>query len=147
MRVRCGNKNNTKINPTDNATLPRCERSEIQTLPEDALPAFLGAIAGHEFEAVFFTTVFTGLRKGEVLGLTWGCVDFERGTVLINKQLRLDRGTRSGYNLYPPKTTSRAGSPRADGHAAALAGADAPTGTREEGRGALTQPGGVGFHK
>ena len=28
------------------------------------------------FEELFLVTLFTGLRQGEVLGLTWDCVDF-----------------------------------------------------------------------
>jgi len=92
-----------KLNPADNVTLPRIEKAEVQTLPEDVLPRFLEAIEGHPFASVYFVTVFTGLRKGEVLGLTWDCVDFERGTVLINKQLQLDRGSRNGYNLVSTK--------------------------------------------
>jgi len=92
-----------RTNPSDNITLPRIEKVEIQTLPEDALPAFLQAIESHKFASVYFVTLFTGLRKGEVLGLTWDCVDFQRGTVLINKQLQLDRGTRSGYKLVSTK--------------------------------------------
>ena len=35
--------------------------------------------------------LFTGMRKGEVMGLTWDVVDFARGTVLINKQLQRPR--------------------------------------------------------
>ena len=29
--------------------------------------------------------VFTGLRLGEAMGLTWDCVDFEKGALNINK--------------------------------------------------------------
>ena len=90
-------------NPADNAILPRCDKPEIQTLPEDALPLFLEAIAGHEFEAVLFTTVFTGMRKGEVLGLSWDCVDFERGTLFVKRQLQKKNGSSSGYVLITPK--------------------------------------------
>ena len=90
-------------NPADNAKLPRCDRPEIQTLPEDALPLFLEAIAGHEFEAVFFVAVFTGMRKGEVLGLSWDCVDFDRGTLFVKRQLQ--KKNAAGMILRPCKAT------------------------------------------
>ena len=48
-------------------------------------------IKGDEYEHLFFVTLFTGLRKGEVLGLTWDAVDFSRGTLLIDKQLQRPR--------------------------------------------------------
>ena len=79
-------------NPADNINLPRVERPAVQPVPEDVLPAFLKAIQGHEFEAVYIVTVFTGMRRGEVLGLSWDCVDFERGTVYIRQQLLKKRG-------------------------------------------------------
>ena len=40
----------------------------------------------------------TGLRRGEALGMTWGCVDFERGTVRVEQSLAKD-GT-----IHTPKT-------------------------------------------
>jgi len=89
-------------NPADNITLPRVERPDIQPMPENVLPAFLEAIQGHEFEAVYFVTVFTGLRKGEVLGLTWDNVDFERGVVCVRQQLIKKRGEKS-FILASPK--------------------------------------------
>jgi len=89
-------------NPADNKNLPRVERPDIQPIPENILPAFLEAIQGHEFEAVFFVTVFTGMRKGEVLGLTWSNVDFERGTVCIRQQLLKKRG-ENAFMLTSPK--------------------------------------------
>ena len=31
------------------------------------------------------------MREGEILGLKWSCVDFDSGTILIDKQLRKDQ--------------------------------------------------------
>jgi integrase len=44
----------------------------------------------------------TGLRQGEVLGLTWDCVDFENNTLLVNKQHSIDRRTKE-YRFSSPK--------------------------------------------
>jgi len=90
-------------NPADNVVLPRIEKSETQTIQEDDLPRFLQAIEGHRYEAVYFVTVFTGLRKGEVLGLTWDCVDFERGLLVISRQLQRNRGEGASYILTSTK--------------------------------------------
>ena len=81
-------------NPSDGMVLPRIEKVEMNTLPENALPNFLQAISGHDYEAVYFVAIFTGMRRGKVLGLTWDCVDFEGGTLYVNKQLiKNDDGT------------------------------------------------------
>ena len=56
--------------------------------------AFCETIKAAGYENVLFVTVFTGLRQGEVLGLTWDCVDFERGTLLINKQHNKAKGEK-----------------------------------------------------
>lgn len=77
-----------RFNPSDACELPRVERKEIKPLDNEAIGAFLKAIHGHRFEALYLTTIFTGMRRGEVCGLTWDCVDFERGSILINKQLQ-----------------------------------------------------------
>ena len=90
-------------NPADNATLPRCDKPELQTMTEDVLPLFLEAIAGHDFEAIYFTSVFTGLRQGEILGLSWSCVDFDKGVLYIKQQLQWERGEKGAYVLISPK--------------------------------------------
>lgn len=82
-----------RFNPTDSCKLPRVEKSEIKPLDEDAITAFLNAIQGHRWESVYTVTLFTGLRQGEVLGLTWTCVDFARGVILIDRQLQKNRET------------------------------------------------------
>lgn len=75
-------------------TLPRIERKQIKPLEDEELSAFLKEIRGNPYELVYFVTVFTGLRQGEVLGLTWDCVNFEKQTLLINKQHGKKKGTR-----------------------------------------------------
>ena len=52
---------------------------------------FLDAVKGHPLELLYTITLFTGLREGEALGLTWDRVDFMRGTILISKQLQKEK--------------------------------------------------------
>lgn len=77
-----------RFNPSDACTLPRSERKELKPLDDDAINAFLTAVKGHPYETVFLVTLFTGMRQGEVLGLTWECVDLDNSSLLINKQLQ-----------------------------------------------------------
>ena len=74
-------------------TLPRIGKKQIKPLEDDELCTFLKEIRGDTYELVYFVTVFTGLRQGEVLGLTWDCVNFEKHTLLINKQHSKKKGT------------------------------------------------------
>lgn len=92
-----------KFNPADACKLPRVERAEIKPLDDDAITRFLKVIHGHQFENIYLVTLFTGMREGEVLGLTWDCIDFKKGTILINKQLQKVRGSGGEYVFVSPK--------------------------------------------
>lgn len=83
-----------RSDPLAAVTLPRIEKKQIKPLEDEELCAFLKEIRGNPYELVYFVTVFTGLRQGEVLGLTWDCVNFEKQTLLINKQHGKKKGTR-----------------------------------------------------
>ncbi|MCL2747807.1 MAG: site-specific integrase [Oscillospiraceae bacterium] len=95
--------NYIKFNPSDACTLPRWERKEIKPLEGAEVSAFLKAIDGHKYETVYTVTLFTGMRQGEALGLTWPCVDFERGTILINRQLQKEKKKGGHYQLVTIK--------------------------------------------
>ena len=92
-----------RFNPADACTLPRVERPELHPLDERETWAFLEAIRGHEFETLYTVTLFTGMREGEVLGLTWPCVDFAAGTILIKQQLQREKKPGGQYRLVPLK--------------------------------------------
>ena len=96
------------INPADGdfCKLPKIQKQEIKPLDETQIADFLKAIQGNQFEDLFLVTLFTGLRQGEVLGLTWDCIDFDNNTLLINKQMQLhqEQGIKA-YQLVPTKNS------------------------------------------
>lgn len=92
-----------RFNPADACELPRIVRKELTPLDEEQSKAFLKAIQGHRFEMLYTVTLFTGMREGEALGLLWDCVDFKKGTILINKQLQREKKKNGQYLLAPTK--------------------------------------------
>lgn len=94
-----------RFNPADACELPRIERKEIQPLDNADIQAFMKAIQGHRFETVYLTMLFTGMRRGEICGLTWDCVNLDRGTILINKQLQNVPGHPGEFHLAATKNS------------------------------------------
>lgn len=94
-----------RTNPADSCILPRPVRKELKPLDEDMITAFLKAVQGHQFGELFTITLFTGMREGEALGLLWDCVDLDKGTITIDKQLQLIRGSRGQYQMVPTKNS------------------------------------------
>lgn len=92
-----------KFNPADACKLPRVERVEIKPLDDEAIGTFLQTIKGHKYEALYLVTLFTGMREGEVLGLSWDCIDFDHRTITVNKQLQKERNGSGEYHLVSPK--------------------------------------------
>lgn len=93
-----------KTNPTTGVILPKAEKQTLKTMEDTDVAAFLKEIKGNPYENILFVTAFTGLREGEVLGLTWDCVDFERGQLLINKQHNRAKG-ETEFHFSPLKNS------------------------------------------
>ena len=95
-----------RFNPTEACTLPRQEKKELAPLDDEQIAAFLAAIQDSDMKTLLTVTLFTGMREGEVLGLMWECVDFEAGTITINKQLQRYREPGGGvYRISVPKNS------------------------------------------
>lgn len=95
-------------NPAISCELPRREQTEIHPLKEEQVAALIKASKGDKLEMLFNVALFTGLRQSELLGLTWDCVDFQRGTLSVNKQLsRAHFRADSGLFISPKNGKSR----------------------------------------
>lgn len=91
-------------NPADACVLPRVERPKIVPFDDGQVASFLKEVKGTRYETLFVTALFTGTREGEILGLTWDCVDFERNIITIDKQMQLHQETGCrAYQLIPTK--------------------------------------------
>ena len=93
--------NYIRANPSNACVIPKAVRKKVKPMNEKQIASFLKAIKGHKYEHMFLVALFTGIREGEVCGLQWECVDFDNGTILIDKQLQSLRGkTRGNKEKY-----------------------------------------------
>jgi len=87
-------------NPVRDAERPRISEKEskaISVLTPDQIRALLDATSNQKYQTLFMVAVMTGARQGEILGLKWSDVDFER------KQLHINR-TYNHRQFFSPKT-------------------------------------------
>ena len=95
-----------RSNPCDSCKLPKVLKKEMHTVTEDTLPAFLEAIKGDPYEAVYYVDIFTGMRQAEIIGLTWDRVDLKKKTIKLDRQYRKNRTTKKME--FTPLKNSRA---------------------------------------
>ena len=75
-------------NPFHKATLPKPFPSPTEMLSNEEIKKLLQH-SGFSLLGIAVHLAFAGsLRKGEILALTWADVDFENGTIFINKTLK-----------------------------------------------------------
>ncbi len=89
------------VNPTSATKLPKVEKYEIKPLEPHQIAAFLDRASTDTYANLFTVAVFTGMRQGELLGLTWDNVDFNSGIITVKHQLQCKEGT---YFLQTPKS-------------------------------------------
>lgn len=96
-------------NPCKKVKLPKVYNKQITPLTDKQVKDFLEIISTDEiYGTILRVIVFTGLRLGEAMGLTWDCVDFEKGALNINKQLQRRPQKDGGSTL----TSVKSGKPR-----------------------------------
>lgn len=97
-----------RMNPCAGAVLPRKEKTVIKPLTDEQLKELLlAADDDPDYGNLIKLVALTGLRESEALGLTWDCVNFRRGTVLIEKQL-LKKPLKDGGICFSSPKNGRA---------------------------------------
>ncbi len=88
-------------NVADAIDPPKQNKPEMKVWNAQQVAHFLDVARDSHYYPVFLIALLTGMRRGEMLGLRWRDVDFERAEVTIRQALKDDSG-----NLYfgPPKT-------------------------------------------
>ena len=72
-------------------------------MTEEEQKKLFAAMKGAEYEYLYITDIFTGLRCGELIGLTWDCIDFEKGIITIKRQIVQIRERGAKYEWGSPK--------------------------------------------
>ncbi len=92
-------------NPCDDADPPKVQREEMRPLDREEARRLLDTAAKPDpngdpdrFHALYILAVHTGMRPGELLALKWDDIDFESGTLSINRTLSMTG------EFAPPKT-------------------------------------------
>jgi integrase len=71
---------------------------------KDQIARFIKATAASEFRTFYLTLLDTGLRQGELLALTWDCLDLDTGTIFVRAGLVRDEDGK--LVAIDPKTES-----------------------------------------
>jgi integrase len=76
-----------QTNPAQYAMRLKCRDSEPRFWTQDEAIRFLDRLSVDypKFFPVFSLALYTGMRKGEIRGLAWDCVDFATGTILVKR--------------------------------------------------------------
>lgn len=75
-------------NPVKDLDIPRQRKSEIVVWDESDIKKFLSIRNSPKRGRYYLATLialFTGLRKGEILALTWDKIDFEKNTISVEQ--------------------------------------------------------------
>jgi len=91
-----------KYNPVTDADPPAVKKEEMKIWSYAEINAFLEHCQGERHYLTFFLAIYTGMRRGEILGLNWSDID------LVNKTIRIQRSLayipKKGYILTSTKT-------------------------------------------
>lgn len=89
-------------NVADAVEPPRIQRTEMQIWNEEEINIFLENSKDSPYYALFYTVLFTGMRRSELLALRWQDIDLILGQIHVNRSLHhLKDGT---YIFSQPKS-------------------------------------------
>jgi integrase len=94
------------IVPTNVVSLqspPAADAEEVVIITEDQISDLLDKLQGRPIRTKVVIALFSGLRRGELLGLQWRDLDLDAKTLRVERALEQ---TRAGLRIKSPKTKS-----------------------------------------
>lgn len=94
------------FNPASRVKPPRVTRKQAACYDMDQVKAMLKALETEEpkYRVIVIMALLTGLRRGELMGLTWQDVDFDGGTLMVRQASQYLPG--KGTFVKEPKNES-----------------------------------------
>ncbi len=74
-------------NVADGVDIPKAHHTDMQTWDESELNRFLESTKDSQYFALFYTALYTGARRSELLALRWQDIDFIYSQIYINRSL------------------------------------------------------------
>jgi integrase len=91
-------------NVADAVDAPKPDKKSIQPLTMTQVAKLFDTLKDDRLLPFYVTAVGCGLRRGELLALTWDCIDWDRGIIQVNKSLQALTG--QGLVVGEPKSES-----------------------------------------
>lgn len=90
-------------NPAVSADPPSVRTKEVAIWSKEEIHLFLETCRKERLYIAFLLAIYTGMRRGEILGLKWNDIDFRSNSLQVNRTLSYVQG--EGYLFTTPKTT------------------------------------------
>jgi len=90
-------------NVAESISPPRIPETPQQTWTTDHAQTFLGSISKHRLHPLYVLAIVTGMRRGEILGLRWQDIDWDKSTIHIVQSMV---ATPAGPIITDTKTSS-----------------------------------------
>lgn len=75
-------------NVADFVDVPPNTRAEIEFWDSDEMNQFIESIKANPYYVVFYIALFTGMRRGEILGLQWSDIDILGAQLSVRRELQ-----------------------------------------------------------
>lgn len=92
-----------KFNPAVNATPPKEKIKERHTWSKNDIKKFIDTAKLSEEATIYIIAIFTGMRRGEILGLKWQDIDFNLKKIYVTRSLAFT--SEKGLFLKDVKTS------------------------------------------
>lgn len=96
-------------NPAKGISVKRNEEKDIKVLSVEEQAIFFDYCKGTFYDNLFTVAVTTGMRIGELAGLKWSDIDWDKGVINVRRTLvyqKYESDTKKEFHIEQPKTNT-----------------------------------------